>query len=198
MGHETRDTNNPKRMEKTMDERDQVQAQPQEEQGRDDSQWTWVNVYDWQVEEHGPNQETGEKWWDVKLASGTFIEVGDQKVDVSKHHFSVNWEPAVTHGEPGTPRCTRGVHLPNDWNLTLKRFENVTPNAMTPSFKEVSRVEKVTPQQLADGIAERNAQWRAAHRRPNQEQSQEKGGQEQIHPGRAMYAKEKRSMEPAL
>lgn len=186
-----------------MDERDQAQAMPQEEQGRDDSQWTWVNVYDWQCEEH-TNQETGDKWWDIKLASDTFIEVDGQKVDVSKHHFSVNWEPAVTHGEPGTPRCTRGVHLPNDWDITLKRFENVAVEGHPPIFEVASKVEKVTPQQLAEGVAERNSQWRAAHRKPSQEQDQEqakpergmyaKEDQEQKQPGRAMY----RSAEPAL
>ena len=179
-----------------MDEQNQVQAQPT--QGNDE--WVWINLWDWQIEEHGPNLEAGEKWWDCKLASNTFIDVNGQKVDVSKHHFSVNWEPAVTHGEPGTPRCTRGVHLPSTWELTLKRFENTAGEGQPPQFVEVSRVEKVTPQQLADAVAERNSQWRATHRKPTHEQSPEQAkeqSQEQKQPGRGMYYKQ-RSAEPAL
>lgn len=179
-----------------MDEQAQVQG-AQEHHEHDESQWMWIdNIYDWQVDEH-TNGETGEKFWDVKLASGTFIEVDGQKVDVSKHHFTVDWEPAVSRGEPGTPKCMRGVHLPVDWNLTLRQFENVTPNAMNPTFVEVSRVEGVTPKQLNDGLAERAAAWRQAHRKPAHEQEQGKEAQEQSRAEKAIEAK-KRSMEPAL
>ena len=170
-----------------------VNPEPAKE-SREESEWTWVNVYDWQVEEH-TNQETGDKWWDVKLASGTFIEVDGEKIDASKHHFSVNWAPAVTYGEPGTPRCTRGVHLPNDWEVTLKRFENIAKEGHAPVFEEVGRIEKVTPQQLAEGVDERNSQWRAAHRKPR-DQEQGHDAQEQKQPGRGMYRP--RSAEPAL
>ena len=104
----------------------------------------------------------------------------------------------MTHGNPGTPRCTRGVHLPNDWNVTLKRFENTSREGFPPNFIEVSRVENVTPQQLSEGVAERNSQWRAAHRKPAQEQEAGKDGQEQKQPGMGVTATKPRSAEMAL
>ena len=179
-----------------MDEQAQVQG-AQEQQEQADRQWMWVdNVYDWMVDEH-VNHETGEKFWSVKLPTNTFIEVDGQKVDVSKHQFTVDWEPAVSRGEPGTPKCMRGVHLPVDWDLTLRKWENLTPNAQSPTFKEVGRIEGVTPKQLNDGLAERAAAWRQAHRKPAQEQEQGKETQEQSRAEKAIEAK-RRSMEPAL
>ena len=116
---------------------------------------------------------------------------------MSKHQFTVDWEPAVSRGEPGTPKCMRGVHLPVDWDLTLRKWENLTPNAQSPTFKEVGRIEGVTPKQLNDGLAERAAAWRQAHRKPAQEQEQGKETQEQSRAEKAIEAK-RRSMEPAL
>lgn len=174
-----------------MDEQMQAQEQAQDAQGRDESQWMWVdNVYDWMVDEH-VNHETGEKFWSVKLPTNTFIEVDGAKVDVSKHQFTVDWEPAVSRGEPGTPKCMRGIHLPVDWELTLKKWENITPNAQAPTFKAVSVIENVSPKQLNDGLAERSAAWRQTHRKQDHEQEQAK-------PGMGMMAKPPRQAEPAL
>ena len=170
-----------------MDEQNQVQGT----QEQVEKEWMWVdNVYDWMVDEH-TNHDTGEKFWSVKLPTNTFIEVDGQKIDVSKHQFTVDWEPAVSRGEPGTPKCMRGVHLPIDWELRLSKWENVTPNAMNPTFVEVSRVEGVSPKQLNDGLAERAAAWRQAHRKRDHEQEQAK-------PGMGMTAKPPRQAEPAL
>ena len=172
-----------------MDE--QMQGQVQDAQDSDERQWMWIdNIYDWQVSEH-VNYETGEKFWSIKLPSETFIDVAGEKVDVSKHQFTVDWEPAVSRGEPGTPKCMRGVHLPLDWNVTLKKWENITPNASTPNFKEVSRVEGVSPKQLNDGLAERTAAWRQTHRKQSQEQDHEK-------PGMGTTSRPPRQAEPAL
>ena len=119
-------------------------TQNQEQEPRSYENSPWINVYDWQVTEH-TNRETGDSFWSVKLASDTFIEHDGQRVDVGRHVFATNFEPSVTHGEPGTPRCTRGIHFPQDWDITLKRFENVAGKDETPVFKEVNRVEGVTP-----------------------------------------------------
>ena len=176
-----------------MDEREQGQEQGQEKRSYENS--PWINVYDWQVEER-TNHETGDKWWDVKLASGTFIEVNGQKIDVSKYHFTTNVEPAMTHGEPGTPKATRGIHFPEDWEITLRRFENTAPEGQTPVFVETGRIEGVTPKQLADGVSERTAAWRSAHRKANREQAPGKETQEGKH--QQEQVKPKRSMEPSL
>lgn len=127
----------------------------------------------------------------MKLPTNTFIEVdGGQKIDVSKHQFTVDWEPAVSRGEPGTPKCMRGVHLPNTWEITLRKWENITPNATVPNFKEVSRIEGVSPKQLNDGLAERSAAWRKTHRK-EQEHDQNRAE-------KAVEARQRHSMEPAL
>lgn len=73
----------------------------------------WINVHDWQVTKH-TNSKTNEDFWDIKLAKGTFIEVEGERVDVSGYHFHTNYEPSVSFGDPGTPRCKRGIHFPRD------------------------------------------------------------------------------------
>lgn len=105
----------------------------------------------------------------MKLASSTFIEKDGQKIDVGRHHSSTNLEPSVTFGEPGSPKATRGNHFPNDWDITLQRFENTAPEGKPPVFTEVSRVEGVMPKELSAGIAERTNAWRAAHKREAKE-----------------------------
>ena len=85
-------------------------TQNQEQEPRSYENSPWINVYDWQVTEH-TNRETGDSFWSVKLASDTFIEHDRQRIDVERHVFTTNFEPSVTHGEPGTPRCTRGIHF---------------------------------------------------------------------------------------
>ena len=168
-------------------------TQNQEQEPRSYENSPWINVYDWQVTEH-TNRETGDSFWSVKLASDTFIEHDGQRVDVGRHVFTTNYEPSVTHGEPGTPRCTRGIHFPQDWDITLKRFENVAGKDETPVFKEVNRVEGVTPEELAEGVHERNAAWRSAHRKESQEQTVERNAHEQSRPDHA----KQHSMEPSL
>ena len=138
---------------------------------RDQSNWNqqkrsyenspWINVHDWQVTKH-TNGKTNEDFWDVKLAKGTFIDVEGKRVDVSGYHFHTNYEPSVSFGEPGTPRCKRGIHFPEGWDITLKRFENTAPAGELPVFVETGRIENVTPQQIADGLKDRRDRWRAS------------------------------------
>ena len=117
----------------------------------------WIIVHDWQVTKH-TNSKTNEDFWDVKLAKGTFIDVEGKRVDVSGYHFHTNYEPSVSFGEPGTPRCKRGIHFPEDWNITLQRFENTAPAGVPPVFVEASRIENVTPRQIAEGLKDRREQ----------------------------------------
>lgn len=126
----------------------------------------WINIHDWQVTEH-TNSKTNEKFWDIKLAKNTFIEVDGKRIDVSGYHFHTNYEPSVSFGEPGTPRCKRGIHFPEGWNITLQRFENTAPAGELPIFVEAGRIENVTPQQIVDGLADRRAQWKAEQSRNN-------------------------------
>ena len=153
---------------------------------RDQSNWNrlkrsyenspWINVHDWQVTKH-TNGKTNEDFWDVKLAKGTFIEVEGERVDVSGYHFHTNYEPSVSFGEPGTPRCKRGIHFPEGWDITLKRFENTAPAGELPVFVETGRIENVTPQQIADGLKDRRDQWRASSREAAApEQTRDNGG----------------------
>lgn len=171
-----------------MEEHDQEQVR--ERRSYENS--PWINVYDWQVTEHA-NGETGKKFWGVKLASNTLIEVDGQKTDVGHYHFTTNVEPAVTYGEPGTPRCSRGIHFPEDWDITLRRFESTAPEGQTPLFKEVGRVEDATPQQLSDGISERAEAWRSANRKASREQAPDRAAQEQKAPGRACMRGDRQS-----
>ena len=128
----------------------------------------WINVHDWQVTKH-TNSKTSEDFWDVKLAKGTFIDVGGERVDVSGYHFHTNYEPSVSFGEPGTPRCKRGIRFPEDWSITLQRFENTASAGEPPVFVETSRIENVTPRQIADGLKDRRDRWRASREMPDPE-----------------------------
>lgn len=121
----------------------------------------WINVHDWQVTKH-TNSKTNEDFWDIKLAKDTFIEVDSERIDVSGYHFHTNYEPSVSFGEPGTPRCKRGIHFPEGWDITLQRFENTAPAGEPPVFVEADRIENVTPQQIADGLRDRRERWRAS------------------------------------
>ncbi len=174
-----------------MDTQEQVQGQEQEKRSYENS--PWIHVHDWSVSEHA-NSETGEKFWSVKLPTGTTIQHENQTLDVSHYRFTTNYEPALTHGEAGTPKAMRGIHFPEGWEITLQRIENVAKEGHEPIFDVTDRIEKVTPKELADGLDARDAQWRAAHRKPSHEQEAGKDAQEQAKPGRAMY----RSAEPAL
>ena len=64
----------------------------------------------------------------------------------------------------------------------------------TPIFKEVNRVEGVTPKELTEGVRERNTTWRSSHRKESQEQTVKRSAHEQSRPD---YAKQ-HSMEPSL
>lgn len=88
---------------------------------------------------------------------------------MSGYHFHTNYEPSVSFGEPGTPRCKRGIHFPEDWNITLQRFENTAPAGEPPVFVEASRIENVTPRQIAEGLKDRRDQWRASREMANPE-----------------------------
>lgn len=129
----------------------------------------WCNVYDWQVTPR-ENHETGRPFWDVKLASGTTIEHDGRKLDVGRYHFTTNLEPKVTFGEPGDPKAMRGIIFPQDWDITLTKVENIAKEGHSPVFEVTDRIEGVRPKELADGIAERNAAWRSAHRKAHEEQ----------------------------
>lgn len=171
-----------------------MDEQMQEQQGQEKRSYEnspWINVYDFQVTEHERQDGEG-SWWDIKLASGTYVEIGGEKVDVSRYHFTTNVEPAVTHGEIGAPGTTRGIHFPEGWEINLVRFANTAPEGQAPVFVETGRIQGISPQQLADGIAERNAQWRSAHRKPKQEQDHDQNRAE-----KAVEAAQKRSMEYA-
>lgn len=180
-------------MEEPTNIADQAQTQDYEKRSYENS--PWINVYDWQVTQF-ENHQTGEPFWDIKLASNTFIEKDGERIDVSSHHMTVNREPAITHGEPGTPRCMRGIHLPNDWDITLKRFENIAQDGQDPNFVEVSRVEGVTPKELADGIHERAKAWRSAHPRDEQHQTAKRDNQEQTQ-GNGRSGRAERGNNPA-
>lgn len=88
--------------------------------------------------------------------------VDGERVDMSGYHFHTNYEPSVSFGEPGTPRCKRGIHFPEGWDITLQRFENTAPVGEPPVFVEADRIENVTPQQIADGLRDHRERWRAS------------------------------------
>lgn len=189
-------------MEEPTNTADQAQTQDHEKRSYENS--PWINVYDWQVTQF-ENHQTGEPFWDIKLASQTFVRKDGERIDVSNHHFTTNYPPAITHGEPGTPHCTRGIHFPEDWEITLKRFENIAQDGQEPNFVEVSRVEGVTPKELSEGIHERAKAWRSAHRQDEQHQTAKRDNQEQTQgngrSGRAErgnYPDRQRPTEPSL
>lgn len=172
-----------------MDIQEQVNEQGQMK--RDYENALWVNVYEWQVTPR-ENHETGRPFWDIKLAAGTTVEHEGQKLDVGRYHFTTNLEPALTFGSPGDPKTMRGIPFPQDWDgVTLQRVENVAKEGHEPIFEVTHRIEGVSPQALADGIAERNAAWRSAHKKTHEEQTPDKEAQDRP---QAV----KRSQEPAL
>ena len=136
-----------------MEENSQEQ-QSQERQKRSYANSPWINVYDWQVTRH-TNSKTNEDFWDVKLAKDTFIEVEGERVDVSGYHFHTGYEPSTSFGK-------RGIHFPDGWEITLRRFENTAPAGEPPAFVETGRIEGVTAQQIADGLKDRSVRWREA------------------------------------
>ena len=142
----------------------QAQAQTQEPSQRTYENDDFIHVHDFQVSEK-TNSETGERFYDVKLMKGTTIEIDGQQVDVSHYHFTTAYEPAVLHGEPGSPQCMRSIHFPDGWDLTLKRFENAAQEGQPPAFKEAHRIEGVTPKQIADGTEARDNAWRESHKK---------------------------------
>ena len=170
---------------------EQMQAQGQEKHTYENKDW--IDVWDFQVTEHERQDGQG-SWYDVKLASGTFIEHNGERLDVSRYHFATNVAPSFTHGESGQPGAMRGIHFPDGWTVDLKRFANTAPENQPPVFAEVGRIEGVTPKQIADGVRERNQEWKLSHQKAHPEQEPAKDAQEQARPGRAMY----RSAEPAL
>ena len=156
-----------------MTEQEKVQMQEQSSVQQEEK-WSyegspWIsNVFDWMVQKH-ENSETGKPFWSIKLPSNTFIEHGGQRLDVSHYRFTTNVEPALTHGEAGSPKAVRGIHFPLGWEITLQRIENVAKDGHGPIFEETGRVEGVTPKELAEGLAERASEWRLSHRKANEE-----------------------------
>ena len=152
--------------------------QDQGQQKRSYENSPWINVHDWQVTKR-TNGKTNDDFWNVKLAKGTFIDVEGGRVDVSGYHFHTNYEPSVSFGDPGTPRCKRGIHFPEGWDIALQRFENTAPAGEPPVFVEAGRIENVTPQQIADGLRDRRERWRASSREtaaPEQARSNSREG----------------------
>jgi len=185
-----------------MDDRDQQESKLQNQSETQDrhsyENSPWIDVWDFQVTEH-VRQDTGDKWWDVKLADGTFIEHNGERLDVSRYHFSTNVEPSLTYGESGQPGAMRGIRFPEQWSLDLRRFENRAPQgADSPAFVETGRIEGVTPKQVADGVRERNQEWKLSHRKARPEQEPGREAAERKQPDMGMTATKPRSTEPAL
>ena len=146
----------------------QEQASEQTHRKHNYEQTTWANVYDWQVTPR-ENHETGRTFYDIKLAKDTYVECGGVKQNVGHYHFTTNLEPKITFGEPGDPKAMRGIPFPQDWDgVTLQRVENVSKEGQ-PIFEVTDRIDGVSPKALAEGIAERNAAWRSAHKEAQKE-----------------------------
>lgn len=154
----------------------------------------WIHLPEWMIQEH-KNRETGEPFWSVRLPDSTTIQHDGQAIDVSRYRFTTRYEPKLLHGEPGSLKAIRGIHYSVDWQITLQRFENVAEEGREPVFKETGRIEGVTPAELADGLDERNAAWRSAHRKESQEHAVE--GESAHEQSRRSPAKQ-RSVEPSL
>ena len=161
-----------------MDIQEQVNEQGQKKHNYEVT--IWANVFDWQVSPR-ENHETGHTFYDIKLASNTFLEMPDgQKKDVGHYHFTTNIMPKMTFGEPGSPRAMRGIPFPQDWDgVTLLRVENVAKEGQ-PIFEVTDRIEGVSPKALSEAIAERNAAWRSAHREERKELTSGRGDQEPV------------------
>ena len=153
----------------------------------------WIHLSEWMMQEHR-NHETGESFWSVRLPDNTYIQHDGQTVDVSRYRFTTRYEPKLLHGEAGSLKAVRGIHYPVDWQITLQRFENIAEEGREPVFKETGRIEGVTPKELAEGLDERNAAWRMAHRKDSQEHAVAKGTPEQDRPAH----ERQRAVEPSL
>ena len=182
-----------------MDGREQMQVQEQAEghEKRSYENAPWINVHDWMVTKR-INHETETPFWDIKIPSGTFLEVDGQKKDIGHYRFTTNYEPALTHGEAGDPKAMRGIHFPEGWEIRLDLIKNVAVEGHEPIFEVVDRIEGVTPKALSESLEERDTQWRATHRKPAHEQETGKDAQDQARPGRGMIYKPSRQAEPAL
>lgn len=170
--------------------------QPTQEQtqgNRSYEESPWIHLSEWMMQEHR-NHETGESFWSVRLPDNTYIQHDGQTIDVSRYRFTTRYEPKLLHGEVGFLKAVRGIHYPVDWEITLQRFENIAEEGREPVFKETGRIEGVTPKELAEGLEERSAAWRQAHRREGQEHAVGKDAQEQTHPAH----ERQRSTEPSL
>lgn len=64
----------------------------------------------------------------------------------------------------------------------------------TPIFKEVNRVESVTPKELTEDVREQNTIWRSSHRKDSQEQTVKRSAHKRSRPDHA----KQHSMEPSL
>ena len=153
----------------------------------------WIHLAEWMIQEH-TNRETGEPFWSVRLPDQTTIQHDGQAIDVSRYRFTTRYEPKLLHGEAGSLKAIRGIHFPTDWEITLRRFENIAAEGHEPVFKETGRIEGVTPKELAEGLEERSAAWKQAHRREGQEHAAGKDALEQTHPAH----ERQRSVEPSL
>lgn len=182
-----------------MDEREQMQGQEQAEgkAKRSYENAPWIHVHDWMVTER-TNRETGEKFWDVKIPSGTFLEVAGERKDIGHYRFTTQYEPALTHGEAGNPKAMRGIHFPEGWEIRLDLIQNVAVEEHEPIFEVTDRIEGVTPKALSAALEERDTQWRATHRKPVQQQEVGKDEQSQAAPNTEMARKPARQAEPAL
>ena len=182
-----------------MDGREQTQGQEQIEDKakRSYENAPWIHAHDWMVTER-TNHETGERFWDVKIPSGTFIEVNGERKDIGHYRFTTQYEPALTYGEAGDPKAMRGIHFPEDWEIRLDLVQNVAVEGHEPIYDVVDRIEGVTPKALSAALEDRDTQWRATHRKPTQQQEASKDEQSQDKPGRGMTRKPPRQAEPAL
>ena len=169
------------------------QEQGQAQGTRNYERSPWIHLAEWMIQEH-TNRETGEPFWSVRLPNQTTIQHDGQAIDVSRYRFTTRYEPKLLHGEAGSLKAIRGIHYPVDWQITLQRFEYIAEEEREPVFKETGRIEGVTPKELAEGLDERNAAWRTAHRRDSQEHAVAKGTPEQDHPTH----ERQRAVEPSL
>ena len=88
----------------------------------------WIHLAEWMIQEH-TNRETGEPFWSVRLPDQTTIQHDGQAIDVSRYRFTTRYEPKLLHGEAGSLKAIRGIHFPTDWEITLRRFENIAAEA---------------------------------------------------------------------
>ncbi len=85
---------------------------------------------------------------------------------MSSYHFHTGYEPSTSFGK-------RGIHFPDGWEITLRRFENTAPAGEPPAFVETGRIESVTAQQIADGLKDRSVRWRDARELAGPKQSRD-------------------------